>query len=938
MVFSTMRNALWRAVRPVNPLPDVPRSATNPLMTADPRASVGVQPEAVPAATKTSYEGASPFLAQYLALKERHPGELLFFRMGDFYELFFADAVAASKTLEIALTKRGQYQGADIPMCGVPVHTADSYLARLIRAGHRVAICEQLEDPAEAKKRGSKSIVARDVVRIVTPGTLSEDALLEAGRNNYLAALARTGDGGALALAWLDMSTGDCHVAATRPERLQGELARIRPRELIVSQVVHEDPGLRSALALDGLAVTPLPPARFDSVAGERRIAAHYGVVTLDGFGVLSRAEIAALGALIDYVDLTQKGAAPRLRPPSREDGTKTLLIDPATAANLELTETLSGARAGSLISVIDETKTAAGARLLRGRLLAPACDPAVIGARLDAIDFLIGDEMRLAALRQHLARCPDLARAFQRLALGRGGPRDLGALRDGLIEADAIARRLSARQGDGFLPPPPEIAQSLAQCTGFELLIDALGAALRDELPLQLADGGFVREGYDAALDEFRALRDESRKVVLSLEEKYRGATGIQSLKIRHNNVLGYFIEVTALHADKMIADSGTFLHRQTLANAARFSTLELSSLEQRIAQAGASALAREHDIFRILTERVLAAGREIADAADALAVLDVTAGGAALARARRWTRPLVDDSRAFAITAGRHPVVEAALEADGATPFVPNDCDLSAEDDGARLWLLTGPNMAGKSTFLRQNALIVLLAQMGFFVPADAAHIGIVDRLFSRVGAADDLARGRSTFMVEMVETAAILNQAGPRALVILDEIGRGTATFDGLSIAWAVLEHLDGVNRARGLFATHYHELTALAGKLHGVSAHTMRVKEWKGDVVFLHEVEAGAADRSYGIHVAKLAGLPAAVIERAKTVLTALEAGDDARRRMTLIDDLPLFAAAAKAEPHAAPHPVLARLAEINPDEMTPKEALAVLYALKAAGDA
>ena len=891
-------------------------------------------PQSAPAPA-APHEGASPFLAQYLALKERHAQELLFFRMGDFYELFFEDAIKASKSLDIALTKRGQYQGADIPMCGVPVHTADNYLARLIRAGHRVAICEQLEDPAEARRRGSKAIVARDVVRIVTPGTLSEDSLLEAGRNNYLAALARAGDPQSLALAWLDMSTGECHIAQTRPDRLASELARIRPRELIAPEALGADDAMRASLAGEGFALTLLPGARFDSLSGERRIAEQYGVATLDGFGGLARAEIAAFGALIDYVTLTQKGAAPRLKAPRREDGAATLLMDAATCANLELIETLSGARAGSLIGEIDETKTAGGARLLRRRLLAPSAVVEEINSRLDAVDYLCADEVRLGAVRQHLARAPDLSRALQRLALGRGAPRDLGALRDGLIEADALARRFRAAPGNEIIAPPLEISQNLERCRGFEPLIDLLARALGDALPLQASDGGFVREGYEAALDEFRALRDESRKVILTLEERYRGETQISSLKIKHNNVLGYFIEVTALHADKMLGAAATFLHRQTLANAARFSTLELAALERRIAEAGARALERELDIFRELRERALAVADEITAAADALAAIDVAAASAHLARSRRWVRPAIDASRAFAVTGGRHPVVEAARERQGAGAFIANDCDLGADDDGARLWLLTGPNMAGKSTFLRQNAVIAILAQTGFFVPATAARIGVVDRLFSRVGAADDLARGRSTFMVEMVETAAILNQAGPRSLVILDEIGRGTATYDGLSIAWAVLEHLDGVNRARGLFATHYHELTALAGKLSGVSAHTMRVKEWKGDVVFLHEVVDGAADRSYGLHVAKLAGLPASVIARAKTVLDALEAGDDARRRTTLVDDLPLFAAASRDDERVGiSSPVLEALAEIHPDEMTPKDALALLYTLKA----
>jgi DNA mismatch repair protein MutS len=877
-------------------------------------------------------DGASPFLAQYLAIKAEHPDHLLFFRMGDFYELFFEDAGVAAGALDIALTRRGRHKDADIPMCGVPVHAADGYLARLIRAGHKVAICEQIEDPAEARKRGSKAVLRRAVVRIVTPGTLSEDSLLDAGRHNYLAALAHIGGArGSFALAWADISTGDCYAEPLAPDLIGPELARIRPGELLLPERLYEDPDFLARLGLGAMPLTPLPGPRFDSEGGGRRAASHFGVATLDGFGRFGRAELAALGALLDYVALTQKGAMPQMKPPRQEEPGGVLLIDPATRANLEVVEGADGGKRGSLLGAIDETRTSAGARLLRERLLSPSTDVTLIARRQDAVSWFLTAEGARTRTLQTLSRVPDLARALQRLALGRGGPRDLAALRDGLGEADALSHGLD--EPGSLAPPPAEIVDALGALRGFDALTGQLGAALADSPPVDAREGGFIREGFDAVLDELRALRSQHRDVILGLEQRYRTAAGVPGLKIRHNNVLGYFIEVTPLHGDKMLdpAQAGLFIHRQTLVSGLRFTTTELAGLEQRIAEAGAKALERELDFFRTLRDAVLARAQGIGAAADALARLDVAASLSGLAQKRQWARPAVTDSRRFSIRAGRHPVVEAALERQAAS-FVPNDCELS-EEEGARLWLVTGPNMAGKSTFLRQNALIAILAQAGAFVPAASAEIGIIDRLFSRVGAADDLARGRSTFMVEMVETAAILNQATPRSLVILDEIGRGTATFDGLSIAWAALEHLHEVNRARGLFATHYHELTALTARLPFLSAVTMRVKEWQGDIVFLHEVVKGAADRSYGIHVAKLAGLPAPVIARAQEILNALEAGDDKKKPAALIEELPLFAAAASpARPPAPGAEILEALAGLNPDSLSAREALELVYGL------
>ncbi len=865
-------------------------------------------------------------MAQYLEIKAQNPGALLFYRMGDFYEMFFDDAVAAAEALDIALTKRGFHKGEPISMCGVPYHAAEGYLLTLIRKGFRVAIAEQMEDPAEAKKRGSKSVVKRDVVRLVTPGTLTEDSLLEARRHNYLCAFAEVRD--EAALAWVDISTGELRVMPCPLVRLGPELARLAPREVLVSEARETD--LAAIVTESGAALTGLARGSFDSTSGEARLCQLWQIGSLEAFGNFGRAEIAAMGGLVDYLDLTQRGKLPLLRAPLRESADGAVQIDASTRRNLEITQALSGGREGSLLAAVDRTMTAAGARLLERRISSPSRDLATIGARLEAVRFLLNAAALREALRADLRRVPDIDRALSRLALDRGGPRDFAAIRAGLTQAESIAARLS---------DVPEILRDAGQALlGHGALIDLLDAALVAEPPLFARDGGFVAAGYDAELDETRRLRDEGRGVIAAMQAEYIQQTGVQSLKIKHNNVLGYFIETTATHAEKMLAPplSNSFIHRQTTANQVRFTTLPLNEIETKILNAGNHALEIEKRHYSALRDGILAQSGPIGAAARALAEIDLAASFADLAMAENWSEPRVDASRAFVVEGGRHPVVERALRRQGGGAFVANDCALTQEQTPA-IWLLTGPNMAGKSTFLRQNALIALLAQAGSFVPAKSAHIGLVSQLFSRVGASDDLARGRSTFMVEMVETAAILNQADDRALVILDEIGRGTATYDGLSIAWATMEHLHETNRCRALFATHYHEMTALADKLQGVENATVTVKEWDGDVIFLHEVKRGAADRSYGVQVARLAGLPMAVIERAKVVLEALEAGEreGGARQKTLIDDLPLF----RAIPVAAPKPVTqasaveARLKEVMPDELTPIEALRLVYSLK-----
>ena len=877
----------------------------------------------------------TPMMEQYVEIKAANPDCLLFYRMGDFYELFFEDAEVASRALGIMLTKRGKHLGRDIPMCGVPVERADDYLHRLIALGHRVAVCEQLEDPAEAKKRGNKSVVRRDVIRLVTPGTLTEDTLLDAKRNNYLLALVRArtssaGDDSRFALAWIDISTGEFRIAECDSLSLPAEIARLEPGEIIVSDALYGDPEL--AQFLRGLpAVTPLARDVFDGATAERRLADYFAVATSESFGTLSRLELNAAAACITYVERTQIGKRPPLSPPVREAAGATLSIDQATRANLELVRTLSGERRGSLLAAIDRTVTAAGARLLAQRLAAPLTDPQAIADRLDAVETFVSNSAARGEIQKRLQATPDLARALSRLVVGRGGPRDLAAIREAISAASGLA---------ALLDTLPQIPSKIAEISAALLRPDpsiaaVLSAALADELPAFKRDGGFVRAGYESALDEARSLRDESRKVVAQLQARYADDAGVRALKIRHNNVLGYFVEVTAQHGEKLLTAplNATFIHRQTLAGQVRFTTTELGALEAKIANAADRALGLELEIFERLSAQVTAASAPIKAAAEALAALDVFVGLASLAAERSYARPLVDRSLEFVIEGGRHAVVEQALNQ---TPFIANDCDLSPppEETAGRIWLLTGPNMAGKSTFLRQNALIVVLAQMGGFVPARRAHIGVIDRLFSRVGAADDLARGRSTFMVEMVETAAILNQAGERSLVILDEIGRGTATFDGLSIAWASIEHLHETNRCRTLFATHFHELTALAARLKRLHNATVRVKEWQGDVIFLHEVIPGVADRSYGIQVAKLAGLPSSVIERAKIVLAKLEQEDRAAPKG--FEDLPLFAVPpqpSSGSQESALESFVAALAALNPDEMSPREAMEALYALK-----
>ena len=862
----------------------------------------------------------TPMMAQYLALKAEARDCLLFYRMGDFFELFFDDAKAAAATLDIALTSRGEHGGAPIPMCGVPVHSAENYLARLIKAGHRVAIAEQTETPAEAKARGSKALVARAIVRYVTAGTLTEETLLDSRRDNMLVALAQTGGESAseIGIAAADISTGRFETLTLRSSDLAAELARLRPSEIIVPD----------GLALDLPEVHHFDRAAFSSNRAESAIKRLFGVATLDGFGQFSRAELAAMGGLISYLDHAGKGTLPFLAPPMRKASGAHVAIDAATRESLEITATMSGARAGSLLGAVDRTVTGAGARLLAQDLSAPLMDQGLIEARSGLVQLFHDDPLLRDQLRIALRALPDIGRALGRIAMGRGSPRDLGQLRDGLNEARMLRERL------GRLPDqPPLLAQSLPALDGHGALVDSLSRALVPSPPTEAANGGYIADGYDPALDELRRMAGDGRRAIAALEASYRERTGIASLKIRHNGVLGYHVEVPARAADPLMQPDSGFTHRQTLAGVVRFNSIDLHEQAGRVAQAGAHALVAEAAHLEDLIEATLARKAEIALAAEALARLDVAGALAERAAEGGWQRPHFlaqdGDGPCLEIIGGRHPVVEDALGKEG-QPFVANDCCLGAED---RLWLVTGPNMGGKSTFLRQNALIVILAQAGSYVPAQSAMLTLVDRLFSRVGASDNLARGRSTFMVEMVETAAILAQATERSFVILDEVGRGTSTYDGLALAWAVVEAVHEVNRCRCLFATHYHELTRLAETLPSLSLHHVRAREWKGDLVLLHEVAQGPADRSYGLAVARLAGLPPAVLKRAKDVLTRLEAGRAKTGGIAAgLDDLPLFAAAAAQEEEKV-DALRAALDMIDADALSPREALDELYRLK-----
>ena len=886
------------------------------------------------ASAEQSVGSLTPMLAQYIEIKKVHSNYLLFYRMGDFYELFFEDAVVASNALDITLTKRGKKDNKDIPMCGVPVHAADVYLARLIRKGFKVAVCEQVEKPEEARKRGSKSVVKREVVRIVTPGTVTEDSLLEATQNNFLASLSFIQD--VVGLAWVDISTGSFQTQKCRVEQLGTALSRIQPTEILISDLIwqklNEEKHIQSQLTDWKELLTPLAHTFFDSVNGERRLKKIYEVTSLGGFGTFSRAEISAAGGLVEYIELTQQGKIPKLSSPQQWSASEVLEIDGATRNNLEIIKTIGGSKKGSLLATIDRTLTSAGSRLLLNWISAPPTNPLIINKRLDSITCFYENEGLLGSLRDIIRTVPDVERALSRLSADRAGPRDLIAIRNALSKTNIIKTELLT-ENVGLSRIKDEFKRHIQDLDGYYPLVELLERALADDPPILIRDGGYIARGFNAELDRLRNLKDESRALVAGLQQRYAEEMDINSIKIKHNNILGFFIEVTSLHSEKLMSHP-TFIHRQTMANSARFTTVELSELEREINQSAQKSLGIEEECFNKLRNEVLIHHERILASAFAVAEIDVFLSLAKLAIEHGYIRPIITTGNEFEIIEGRHPVVEAFCK-DG-EHFIPNSCELKLEN---RLWLLTGPNMAGKSTFLRQNALIILMAQLGSYVPASYAKIGIIDRLFSRVGAADDLARGLSTFMVEMVETASILNQATEKSFVILDEIGRGTATFDGLSIAWATVEHLHHVVRCRTLFATHYHELTNLSSTLDAMKCYSMKIKEWNDDIIFLHEVVEGVAHRSYGTHVAKLAGLPDTVVQRAKVVLKELEEGENSLAIKSLAEDLPLFSNIASESTSVTKNSgkLEEYLSEIIPDNLSPRAALEIVYELKALVD-
>lgn len=882
----------------------------------------------------------TPMMAQYLQIKKEHQDYLLFYRMGDFYELFLDDAVIASKALDIALTKRGKLDSQDIPMCGVPFHAYESYLAKLIRQGYKVAICEQVEDPKEAKKRGAKSVVKREVIRLVTAGTLTEEPLLDAKKNNFLLTLAKVND--TLGLSWLDISTGDFYLqevllkAKDEGVVLAGILSRLNPVETVISDAYLQNPQIFNVLNDYRDQLSVLPQARFNSENAKKRLETVFKVEAVEAFGNFTRAEITAAGVLLDYVENTQKGKIPLISKPVKVTESQIMEIDGATRRSLELVEALTGDKNSCLLGVIDRTVTGAGGRLLASRVSNPLKDIEGINRRLDSVEFFTRFNRIRQEVRAILKACPDIERAVSRLSLGRGGPRDLANIKTALAvvpQLKNLVMSFNQNTDEQILSEFPDSLKTVLNNLGeHSNLVSTLEQALAEDLPLLARDGGFICEGFYPPLDEIKLLKNDSHKMIVELQNKYAEVTGISNLKIKYNNVIGYFIEVQSKFAPEML-ENKDFIHRQSVLNATRFTTVELTELENKIRGAADKALAMELEMFDNLVKDVRLASEDISRTAKAMAELDVSSALADLAVEKNYCRPQIDDSLVFDVKEGRHPVVENAISKENAGAFVGNNCQL--DDAHGRLWLLTGPNMAGKSTFLRQNAIIAIMAQMGSFVPCASAHIGVIDKIFSRVGASDDLARGRSTFMVEMVETASILNQADERSFVILDEIGRGTATFDGLSIAWAVVEHLHELNKCRALFATHYHELTALTSKLPLMTLHCMKIKEFNDEVIFLHEVIDGAADRSYGIHVAKLAGLPRTVVKRAEQVLETLEREGKSQSVSQLAEDLPLFAAVRSKDEPAAQQivPAMEALKELNPDNLTPREALDKLYELK-----
>ncbi len=860
----------------------------------------------------------TPMMQQYSEVKARYPDHLLFYRMGDFFELFFEDAIKASKALDIILTRRGK-GGNEVPMCGVPQHACESYLNRLIRQGFRVAICDQMETPEEAKKRGGyKAVVRRDVVRVVTPGTLTEDALLEAGASNFL--LAVNPNGNDVGLSWCDISTGEIYYTTVGSANLASELERIAPSEIIINE---EMLGMREhsdLIAHYRKIVSSHPKVMFDKSRAGRKVKQVFNVAGLEAFGQIDETPLGAMGALLEYVEMTQVDKLPRFTAPRKSGESRFLEIDAASFTNLEIFT----AGGDSLFGTLNRNCTNAGARALRKVMARPLADKVAIENRLDAVEFLMNNQQLLEDARGTLRSVPDMERIISRIYLNRSNPRDIAVLREGL---KALMQLLQIFSFNAQVKLPNELKELMAGIGNFDSLIKLLDEAVVEFPPIALNEGGFVKSGFNARLDDYRNTRQNSERIKTELQDRYVKETGISGLKIKDNNVIGMFVEITPMHMEKV---PDYFVHRQTLANNVRYTTPELRQVEGEIINSASYAINLELEIYKQLGDEIKLQSDAIVTAATSAAMLDVLACFAFLAANNNYTRPQITTGTEFIAEEGRHPVVENAVrKLEDRKDFIANDLSLAEKN---RLWLLTGPNMSGKSTFLRQNALMAIMAQMGCFVPAKSMKLGVMDKIFSRVGASDNIAKGHSTFMVEMVETAAILNNATAKSFVILDEIGRGTATFDGLAIAWATLEHIHDNIRCRCLFATHYHELNSLEGKLSAMECRTTSVKEWNGEIIFMHKVTAGKANRSYGVHVAKLAGIPRSVVGRADEILEILVQQNKGNSTEILADSLPLFGAA-KAEFNQNESEALNQIRALEPDNMSPIQALNELIALR-----
>jgi DNA mismatch repair protein MutS len=872
-------------------------------------------------------EFSTPLMRQYSAIKERHPSALLFFRLGDFYELFFEDAIVASKELQITLTSRNKEKGQPVPMCGVPYHAAEGYIARLIRKGFRVAICDQMEDPRLAKK-----LVKREVTRVVTPGTAIEAQVLEPRENHYLAAIAERD--GAFGLALVDLSTGDFRATEFRgPEgaaHLVDELGRARPREILLPgsslgwSAPSPSPISNLKSEIPTLTETKVDDWAFHEDYGARQIREQFGVATLAGFGLEDRPlAVAAAGAILHYARETQRSTLEHLDAIRYFEQQDSLLLDPATLRNLEIVEPVwGGERDTTLLSTLDECVTPSGARLLKNWLLRPAIDREEIEARWDAVGELVRDTMAREELRRVLSKVQDLERLLSKVTLATANARDLVALARSLELLPSIRKMMARLEA----PRLRALHGRLDELADVHRLLDE---SIHPEPPAVLTEGNLIRPGYHAELDELRAVSQNSKQLIAAIEDRERERTRIASLKVRFNSVFGYYLEVSKPNLHLVPAD---YERKQTLVNAERFITPELKELEARILDAQERIENLERELFTEIRRRVAAQARRIRQTAQALAELDVLGSFAVLAAERGYHRPEISEDGELVIALGRHPVVERITARDASGRFVPNDLFMNSSGD--RILLITGPNMGGKSTYLRQTALISIMAQIGSFVPAERAKLPVFDRIFTRIGASDNLARGRSTFMVEMTEVAGILNLASPRSLVLLDEVGRGTATFDGLAIAWAVVEYLQTHTQAKTLFATHYHELTELAELLPGVRNYHVAVKESGADIVFLRKVRRGSADKSYGIEVARLAGLPRTVVERAREILKRHEQSEHtlsekltARRSAAGADKLQLtIFTPLNAE-------VVRVLDEADLDNLKPLDALNLLAELK-----